>query len=84
MIPMIASEQISVLFVKVPLLLLCEIRAEAAFPDLLTRLDKIQLQSGQLILIDVVFPGGGRALFDVSMTVGFCRSAMCFMAATSF
>ena len=50
MIPMIASAQISVLFVKVPLLLLCEIRAEAAFPDLLTRLYKIQLQAGQLIL----------------------------------
>lgn len=27
----------------------------------------------QFILIDVVFPGGGRAFFDVSMTVGFCR-----------
>ena len=38
----------------------------------------------QFILIDVVFPGGGRAFFDVSMTVGFCRYGMCFMAATSF
>ena len=28
-------------------------------------------------------PGGGRAFFDVLMTVGFCRYGMCFMAATS-
>ena len=47
---MIASEQISVLFVKIPLLLLRKIRAIAACQDLLTRLYKIQLQSGQLIL----------------------------------
>ena len=47
---MIASEQISVLFVKIPLLLLRKIRAPAAFPDPLTWLHKIQLQAGQLIL----------------------------------
>ena len=38
----------------------------------------------QFILISVIFPGGGRAFFDVSITVGFCRYGMCFMAATSF
>ncbi|MCM1373768.1 MAG: hypothetical protein NC245_01590 [Muribaculum sp.] len=38
----------------------------------------------QFIFIGVVFPGGGRAFFDVSMTVGFCRYALRFMAATSF
>ena len=34
--------------------------------------------------ISVVSPGGGRAFFDKSITVGFCRYAFCFMAATSF
>ncbi len=29
-------------------------------------------------------PGGGRAFFDKSMTVGFCRYDMCFMAALVF
>jgi len=29
-------------------------------------------------------PGGGRAFFDMSMTVGFCRYSSCDMAATSF
>ena len=32
----------------------------------------------------VIFLGGGRVFFDVSMTVGFCRYGVCFMAATSF
>ena len=32
----------------------------------------------------VIFPGGGRAFFDVSMTVRFCRYVLRFMAATSF
>ena len=36
------------------------------------------------IYISVVSPGGGRAFFDKSITVGFCRYAFCFMAATSF
>jgi hypothetical protein len=27
----------------------------------------------QFILMGVIFPGGGRAFFNVSMTVGFCR-----------
>ena len=30
------------------------------------------------------FPGGGRAFFDKSMPVGFCRNGLCFMAATPF
>ena len=51
---MIASEQISILFVKIPLLLLREIRAITTFPDLLTRLHKIQLQAGQLSAADAV------------------------------
>ena len=38
----------------------------------------------QFIYISVVSPGGGRAFFDKSITVGFCRYAFCFMAATSF
>ena len=36
----------------------------------------------QFIYISVVSPGGGRAFFDKSITVGFCRYAFCFMAAT--
>ena len=35
----------------------------------------------QFIYTSVISPGGGRAFFDVSMTVGFCRYGMCFMAA---
>ena len=38
----------------------------------------------QFILMGVIFPGDGRAFFDMSMTVEFCRYGMCFMAATSF
>ena len=38
----------------------------------------------QFIFVGVIFPGGDRAFFDKSMTVGFCRYALCFMAATSF
>ena len=38
----------------------------------------------QFIYISVVSPGGGRAFFDKSITVGFCRYAFCFMAAPSF
>ena len=30
----------------------------------------------------VIFPGGGRAFFDVSMTVRFCRYVLRFMAAS--
>jgi len=38
----------------------------------------------QFIFMGVIFLGGGRVFFDVSMTVGFCRYGVCFMAATSF
>ena len=38
----------------------------------------------QFIFMGGIFPGGGRAFFNMSMTVGFCRYGMCFMAATSF
>ena len=38
----------------------------------------------QFIFMGRISPGGGRAFFDMSMTVGFCRYGMCFMAATSF
>ena len=38
----------------------------------------------QFIYISVVSPGGGRAFFDKSITVGFCRYAFCFMAAPPF
>ncbi|WP_277934919.1 hypothetical protein [Parablautia intestinalis] len=31
-----------------------------------------------------ISPGQDHAFFDMSMTVGFCRYGMCFMAATSF
>ncbi len=47
-------------------------------------IEKLIKMIRQFILMGVIFPGGGRTFFDISMTIGFCRYGMCFMATTSF